>query len=148
MAELEVDSLCGAFQATVAREPDTVALRTPGGAVEITWSQYAERVRRIAAGLAALGVRRGDTVGLMMGNRPEFHLCDTGAMHLGAAPFSVYNTLPADQVRHVFGNAGNKVVICEARYLDTVREAGVHAVMTYRPVVVLGSFWNTDGKVA
>ncbi|MFI6631896.1 hypothetical protein ACIBI7_23745 [Nonomuraea fuscirosea] len=31
---------------------------------------------------------------------------------------------------------------------DTVREAGTHAVMTYRPVVVLGSFWNTDGKVA
>jgi sulfopyruvate decarboxylase subunit alpha len=33
-------------------------------------------------------------------------------------------------------------------WLDTVREAGVHAVMTYRPVVVLGSFWDTDGKVA
>ncbi|WP_434447003.1 thiamine pyrophosphate-binding protein [Lentzea sp. E54] len=31
---------------------------------------------------------------------------------------------------------------------DTVREAGVHAVMTNRPVVVLGSFWNTDGMVA
>lgn len=31
---------------------------------------------------------------------------------------------------------------------DTVQEAGIHAVMTYRPVVVLGSFWNTDGKVA
>lgn len=31
---------------------------------------------------------------------------------------------------------------------DAVQEAGVHAVMTYRPVVVLGSFWNTDGKVA
>ncbi|WP_219505918.1 hypothetical protein [Nonomuraea ceibae] len=31
---------------------------------------------------------------------------------------------------------------------DTVQEAGRHAVMTYRPVVVLGSFWNTDGKVA
>jgi long-subunit acyl-CoA synthetase (AMP-forming) len=124
MAELEFDSLCGAFQATVEGAPDTVALRTPGGAVEITWSQYAERVRRIAAGLAALGVRRGDTVGLMMANRPEFHLCDTAAMHLGAAPFSVYNTLPSDQVRHVFTNAGNRVVICESRYLDTVREAG------------------------
>jgi len=35
-----------------------------------------------------------------------------------------------------------------ADWRDTVREAGVHAVMTYRPVVVLGSFWNTDGKVA
>jgi sulfopyruvate decarboxylase subunit alpha len=31
---------------------------------------------------------------------------------------------------------------------DVVTEAGVHSKMTYRPVVVLGSFWNTDGKVA
>lgn len=35
-----------------------------------------------------------------------------------------------------------------ADWKATVQEAGVHAVMTYRPVVVLGSFWNTDGKVA
>lgn len=31
---------------------------------------------------------------------------------------------------------------------DVVAEAGTHAKMTYRPVVVLASFWNTDGKVA
>ncbi|WP_406689459.1 thiamine pyrophosphate-binding protein [Saccharopolyspora sp. ID03-671] len=31
---------------------------------------------------------------------------------------------------------------------DTTAEAGAHARMTYRPVVVLASFWNTDGKVA
>ncbi|MBQ0924565.1 thiamine pyrophosphate-binding protein [Saccharopolyspora endophytica] len=31
---------------------------------------------------------------------------------------------------------------------DATVEAGVHARMTYRPVVVLASFWNTDGKVA
>ncbi|MGW6456096.1 hypothetical protein ACWF94_09240 [Streptomyces sp. NPDC055078] len=31
---------------------------------------------------------------------------------------------------------------------DTVAEAGAHTAMTYRPVVVLGSFWNTDGRVA
>lgn len=36
----------------------------------------------------------------------------------------------------------------EADWRDAVAEAGVHASMTYRPVVVLGSFWNTDGKVA
>ncbi|GII97040.1 hypothetical protein [Sinosporangium siamense] len=35
-----------------------------------------------------------------------------------------------------------------ADWHEAVRESGVHAVMTYRPVVVLGSFWNTDGKVA
>lgn len=31
---------------------------------------------------------------------------------------------------------------------DAIAEAGNHARMTYRPVVVLASFWNTDGKVA
>src|SRR5207249_11309684 len=107
----KVTSLCEAFQARVAEFADTVALRTPGDAVSITWREYGERVRRIAAGLAALGVRRGDTVGLMLTNRPEFHLCDTAALHLGATPFSIYNTSAPEQIAYLFGNAGNKVVL-------------------------------------
>ena len=109
-------TMCEAFQATAARCPQQVALRTPGGAVTITWGQYAARVRRIAAGLARLGVGRGDTVALMMTNRPEFHLVDTAAFHLGAAPFSIYNTLAAEQVRHVLANAGSRVVVCEQQF--------------------------------
>ncbi|MGE3664303.1 MAG: long-chain fatty acid--CoA ligase [Pseudonocardia sp.] len=124
MVVSELGSLCEAFQQTVAARPDAPALRAPGGTPAFTWREYAEHVRRIAAGLHALGVRRGDTVGLMMLNRPEFHLVDSGAMHVGAAPFSVYNTSPAEQVAHVFGNAGNRVVICEAQFVDRVRDAG------------------------
>ena len=121
---LDVSSLCEAFQRSVAINPDGVALRTPGGAVEITWREYAERVRSIAAGLAALGVQRGHTVALMMTNRPEFNLCDTAAMHLGATPFSVYNTLAADQIAHLFSNAENRMVICEAAFAERVAAAG------------------------
>ena len=55
-----------------------------GDRIAITWREYAERVERIAAGLAALGVERGDAVALMLLNRPEFHLVDTAALHLGA----------------------------------------------------------------
>src|SRR4249919_1195829 len=68
-------SLCEAFQQRVAADADRIALRTPDDTVTITWGEYAARVRAIAAGLAALGVRRGDSVGLMMVNRPEFALC-------------------------------------------------------------------------
>jgi long-chain acyl-CoA synthetase len=117
-------TLCEAFQRTASVDPDAIALRTPGGAVEITWREHAQRVRRIAEGLAALGVRRGDTVALMMTNRPEFNLCDTAAIHLGATPFSVYNTSPANQITHLFENADNRVVICEATFLDQVTAAG------------------------
>jgi long-subunit acyl-CoA synthetase (AMP-forming) len=118
------DTVCAAFQRTVGRDPDAVALRTPGDVVAITWREYGERVRRIARGLHALGVRRGDTVGLMLTNRPEFALVDAAAMHLGAAPFSVYNTSSPEQVAYLFSNAGNRVVVCEDSTLDAVAAAG------------------------
>ncbi|MCW2998370.1 MAG: long-chain-fatty-acid--CoA ligase [Solirubrobacterales bacterium] len=116
-------TVCDLFHSAVARFPDTVALRSVGGGTELTWAQYAERVERIAAGLARLGVARGDAVALMMTNRPEFALVDTAAMHLGATPFSIYNTLPADEVQFLFSNAGNRVVVCEAQFADRVRAA-------------------------
>jgi long-chain acyl-CoA synthetase len=122
---LGASTMCEAFQITVGEQGDRTALRTPGGAVEITYAEYADRVRSIAAGLHALGVRRGDTVGLMLVNRPEFNLCDTAAMHLGATPFSIYNTSSPEQIAYLFGNAGNRVVITEAQFLDTIAAAGV-----------------------
>ena len=80
-------TLCEAFQRTAAQFPDRVALRTADGGVEVTWRQYRDRVQSIATGLAGLGVGPGDTVALMMTNRPEFHLCDTAVLHTGATPF-------------------------------------------------------------
>ncbi|EWC64401.1 Long-chain-fatty-acid--CoA ligase [Actinokineospora spheciospongiae] len=117
-------TLCAAFQATAERNPYLVALRTPGDAVSITWREYGRRVRRIAAGLAALGVRRGDAVGLMLTNRPEFHLIDAAALHLGAVPFSVYNTSSAEQLEYVFSNAGNGIVLTERAFVPVLRAAG------------------------
>jgi long-subunit acyl-CoA synthetase (AMP-forming) len=116
--------MCEAFQATAARYPRQVALRALGGAAEITWEDYAGQVRRIAAGLAGLGVRRGDTVGLMMTNRPEFHLADAAAFHLGSIPFSVYNTFAPEQIAQVLANAGAQVVICEQQFAQRLREVG------------------------
>ncbi|MFE1591282.1 AMP-dependent synthetase/ligase [Nocardia sp. NPDC058705] len=119
-----VHTVPAAFQQTAALRPDQIALRTVGGTQEITWSEYATRVKALAAGLAKLGVRHGDAVGIMLTNRPEFNLIDTAALHLGATPFSVYNTSSTDQIAHVFANAGNNVVVTEQAFLDTIRAAG------------------------
>ncbi|WP_028654942.1 AMP-dependent synthetase/ligase [Nocardioides sp. J54] len=121
---LDVPSLCEAFQNTVAATGDVVALRTPGGGQEITWQEYGERVRRLAEGLAALGVGHGDTLGIMLTNRPEFALVDTAALHLGAVPFSIYNTSAPEQIAYLFGNAGNRVVVTEQQFLSQVLAAG------------------------
>src|SRR5437763_12393445 len=110
---LGASTMCEAFQITVSERPDQVALRTIGDGVSITFTEYAERVRRLAAGLHALGVRRGDPVGLLLTNCPEFHLVDTAAMHLGATPFSIYNTSSAEQIAFLLGDAGNRVFVVE-----------------------------------
>jgi long-chain acyl-CoA synthetase len=117
-------TLCEAFQRTARIDPDAVALRTVGNTQTLTWREYAEQVRQVTAGLAALGVRRGDTVSLMMANRIEFYPLDVGAQHLGATCFSVYNTLAAEQLTYLFSNAETKVVICEAQYVDRIRASG------------------------
>jgi long-chain acyl-CoA synthetase len=120
---LDEPTLTAAFRRTAAERSDAVALRTPGGDVEVTWREYAARATDYAAGLDALGVGPGDTVAIMLTNRPEFHLLDCAAMHLRAVPFSVYNTSSPEQLEYLLGDAGNRVVICERAFLDRVQAA-------------------------
>jgi len=50
---LDAATACEAFQATVAADPDREALRTRGGELSLSWGEYGERARAIAAGLPA-----------------------------------------------------------------------------------------------
>ncbi|MEU7768151.1 fatty acid--CoA ligase FadD11 [Nocardia sp. NPDC049190] len=120
----EPNTSCAAFQRTAAIDPEAVAVRSIGGTHALTWRQYADQVREIAAGLHALGIGRGETVALMMANRVEFYPIEVGVQHTGATSFSVYNTLAAEQLQYVFGNAGNRVVICEQQYVERIRRSG------------------------
>lgn len=119
----EETTLCGLFQRTIAADPDAVAIRAHGEAGFITRREYGEAVERIAGALAGLGVGRGDTVGLMMSNRPEFHLIDTAVLHLGATPFSIYNTSAPQQISYLLNHAENRVMLCEQKYVENIRAA-------------------------
>jgi len=124
----QTSTLRDAFAATVAAHAETPALRTADGKTAWTWREYADRVHAVAAGLAGFGVQRGDTVALWLSNRPEFHVADTAAMHLGAAAFSVYATSTVEQAEHVLGDAGSRVLVTEPAFLEralAVRERGL-----------------------
>jgi len=138
-ADPQAVTMCAAFQATAARYADEVALRTPDGSTELTFSDYADRVRAIASGLAALGVHRGDTVGILLANRPEFHLVDTAAIHLGATPFSIYPTSSPEQIAHVFSNARNTLVVTEEQFLGQIEKARFGNVSVEHVITVDGS---------
>src|SRR4249919_625749 len=120
---LSASTMCEAFQLTAEEYTGKPALRLKDTGYEASWDDYAEAVRKRAAGLAALGVKRGDTVGFMLVNRPALHLTDCAAMHLGATCFSIYNTSSPEQVEYVVENAGNRVLVTEQAFLDTVLAA-------------------------
>jgi long-subunit acyl-CoA synthetase (AMP-forming) len=123
------------FQDTAARSGDAVAIRSRHDEVRVTWAEYRDGVRDVAAGLAALGVERGTTVALMMSNRAEFHLADTAAFHLGGVPWSIYNTYPAEQITHLLRDAAARVAITEQALLPTLREAAAAAGVEHVVVV-------------
>ncbi|HXB14399.1 MAG TPA: long-chain fatty acid--CoA ligase [Solirubrobacteraceae bacterium] len=116
-------TIAEAFRITAAERAGDVAIRTKDDAFTITWGELRERVDSLAAGLHALGLNRGDTLALMIGNRPEFHLCDIAGMMVGATPFSIYGTYTAEQIAYLVSDADAHVLICEQQYLDRILEA-------------------------
>jgi long-chain acyl-CoA synthetase len=113
-------TVCELFQLTASRHAERDALRTRGGEVAITWQEYAQRVRALAGGLASLGLAPGDTLALMLVNRPEFHLVDTAALHLGAVPFSLYNSSSAEQIEYVLNDSDARIVVTERTFLELI----------------------------
>ncbi|HUS62032.1 MAG TPA: AMP-dependent synthetase/ligase [Acidimicrobiales bacterium] len=104
------------FAATVAAHHDRVALRwhnADDSWGEWTWGEYSDAACRVAAGLAALGVQRGDRVVLMMRNRPEFHIADLAVLLCGATPVSIYNSSAPEQVQYLTAHCEAKVAIVE-----------------------------------
>ncbi|SFB39994.1 Long-chain acyl-CoA synthetase (AMP-forming) [Amycolatopsis marina] len=113
-----------AFQRTVAAHPEDVALRTPDDSIRLTWKEYGDEVRRIASGLASLGVKRGDTFAAMLTNRPEFNLTEVAASHLGATTYSIYNTSSPEQINYLLTHAGTKVVVCDRQFAGRIKASG------------------------
>jgi long-chain acyl-CoA synthetase len=120
---VDAPTLSEALRRTAINHPDIVAVRTADDSVSLTWSELLRRVQDVAGGLAKLGIGRGDTVAIMLGNRPEFHVVDLAAAMLGAIPFSIYLTYPAEEIRYLIDDASSRVAIVERAYLEALLEA-------------------------
>ncbi len=120
---VDAPTLTQALRRTAASHPEVIALRTPDDGISLTWSGLLQRVDALAGGLAGLGVRRGDTVALMLTNRPEFNIADLAAVTIGATPFSIYTTYPAEEIEYLLTDAGTRVAIIEQAFIEVFQRA-------------------------
>jgi long-chain acyl-CoA synthetase len=105
----------------------------------VSWAQAARDVRRLALGLRSLEIARGDRVGLVSENRPEWIIADLAIMTAGAITVPTYVTHTVEDHRHVFANSGARAVFVSkpalsARVLAAANQVdSVHTVMAIEP---------------
>ncbi|HET7832444.1 MAG TPA: long-chain fatty acid--CoA ligase [Gallionella sp.] len=124
----QAGTLCGLFVERVRRSPDRVAYRhfQHNAWRDLTWRQMRGEVARWQAGLARLGLQRGDRVAIMMRNCPHWLMFDQAALSLGLVVVPLYVVDRPDNVAYIVNDAGVKVLLFEGaeqwQALRTVRD--------------------------
>lgn len=92
--------------------------------LSLSTEEFADRVRNLAGGLMARGVRPGDTVALYSENRPEWHILDFACHLSGAVLVPLYPNLIADQIAYIVEDSGARwLFVSTAAMLETASEA-------------------------
>ncbi len=119
---IQGQNLATRYLANVARNGDVEVLRwkeATGEWKSMTLNELTELTARLVTGLEGLGVGKGDTVVLMLRNRPEFHALDLAVLFLGATPVSIYNSSAPEQIEYLVNDCKAKVAIVEdAAFLE------------------------------
>lgn len=87
--------------------------RSGDGWETMTWDGYAQAVRQVAAGLVKTGLESGDRVGILSGNRREWHLADLGILAGGGVTVPVYPTNSSSQVAYVLSHSACRFLFVE-----------------------------------
>ena len=78
-----------------------------------TWKDYLEYTKKVALGLASLGLKRGRNVGIITNNRPEWLFTELGAQSLGAITLNLFTSAVAKELAFGLGRVQAEYVIAE-----------------------------------
>ena len=127
-----------AFRQTAAACPDRIAVQELGRGDALSWSGLRDRVDTLAGGFARLELQRGDSLALLLTNRTEFHSIDLAAMMLGAVPFSLYPTLPTEEIEYVMKDSGARIAVIERAFFERFMKAAQNLPQLEHVVMIDG----------
>ena len=113
--ENRAENVARMFLDRVEETPNRAAYQYPVGDrwETITWAQTGERVRRMAAGLIALGIQPEQRVAIASSTRIEWIFADLAVMCAGAATTTVYPSTMASEVAYILSDSESRVVFAE-----------------------------------
>ncbi len=101
-----------------------------------------ERVKRIAFGLAAMGVKAGDRIAIISENRPEWSFVDLAILSLRAVNVPIYTTQAVEQIRFILENSGAKMLFISSKKLSKHAENAIQSVERLEKLI----FFEADSK--
>ena len=100
------------------------------------------RIKRIATGLASLGVKAGDRIAIISENRPEWSLTDLAILSLRAVNVPIYTTQAVEQIRYILEDSGAKMLFVSGKKLLKHAEAAIQSVERIEKLIT----FDTDAK--
>jgi fatty-acyl-CoA synthase len=129
LAEAQSRTLWQAISDAAALDPNRdalVAADDVGHVGRLTYGELLTRVRNFSAGLASIGVMRGDRVVLWMTNRLEWVISAFAAQRLGAAVVPINTFLKPPEVKYCIAQSGARHLIM----LDRFRKLDMPQMLT------------------
>jgi long-chain acyl-CoA synthetase len=104
--------------------PDLLNYKRGGEWRSISSEEFLRRVRRVALGLQALGIKRGERVGILSDSSPEWVTVDVGCQFAGVVNAPIYPTLAPQQVCYILDDSGSRLLFVQnVAALERVRAA-------------------------
>ena len=131
---------------TSKARPDALNHKRGGGWRPISSEEFLQRVRRVALGLHALGLRRGDRAGILAESSPEWVVADLGCLFAGVVNVPLYPTLAPQQVCYITEDSGALLLFVQDRAAyERVREALASCAALSTVVLLSGEAGAGDG---
>lgn len=104
-------------------DPDRVVLIDGPSGRELTAGAFVSGVRRLAGGLQARGIGKGDVIAILAPNMPEYAVVFHGVAFAGATVTTINPTYTAPEVSHQLADAGAQLLVTIALFLETAKAA-------------------------
>lgn len=109
---MEVKRTFDILEWNIRKYPREVSMAGKFGKEWKTWSteQYRDDVNLVSIGLLSMGLKKGDKVATITGNRPEWNLVDMALAQTGMVHVPVYPTIGSEEYDYILKHSGVRVI--------------------------------------
>lgn len=122
-------------------KPDALGFKVGDSWNYIRGTDAIERVKRIATGLAAMGVKAGERIAIISENRPEWSFVDLAILSIRAVNVPIYTTQAVDQIRFILENSGARMLFISGKKLWRHAEEALRSVESVEKMI----FFDAEG---